>query len=1030
MLTVEVLGPLRARRDDRPLPVPSGKPAEVLVRLALDAGRSVSAERLIEDLWGDAAAATGRNTLQSKVSQLRRALGDPALISGAGGGYTLELDPGRVDALRVAGLAAAAAAARRSGDPGSALEAATEALGLFRGAILPDAGDGDWARPHRTRLEEVRLGLLEERSAAHVDLGAGPDAIAELEWLVGEHPLREGLWSSLITALYRAGRQADALAACRRVRRVLADELGIEPGVALRDLERRILQQDTALDSALDSAATVSPSLTVGNLPALAMPLVGRTGDLATVGRLIDANRLVTISGPAGVGKTRAAVEAVRSLRPAGGVWLVRLEAADATTSIAQLVIEALQLTGDERTLSDRLASTATVLVLDNCEHVVEGVADLVTRLLDSAPPLRVVATSQAPLGLDGEAVYALEPLPLADSMALFTDRAARTRRRVAIDDDTAASVEAVCRSLDGLPLAIELAAARVKSLSVQEIARRLDDRFTLLQDPASRRPERRRALAAAIAWSYDLLFPDDQRGLWALSCFTSGAPLAAAESVLTALGVPHSAAVDVIGRLADRSMLSVETDDQGGTRYRLLDSIRAFAADRLADAGLAGDALAAHAVWFAQAGEGCAATIRTHAQPGCLALVRAERANIDAALSWAGRHDPPLALRLANGFGWTWVVLGDGVTGAARVRAALEAARDQAAPPDRATGLLLAGWLEASAGNLEQAQDDLDAALGIAERLGDDRLRADAHRHLAFLRIQQGRPVEVRERAAASLAVYRRLGLGWETAAGLLLGAFGAIMLGDTAAATREATEAVELLKPIGDAWGMVHAEAMLGAVANAEHRFGDAAPALTRAAALSETLGFAGQAALHLTTLGRVQQRAGNPRQARGTLAGAIAAATAGGDLRIAATARIHLARTLRGAGDQAAARALLEENDRWYRASGGGDGALLSRCLLAALAIGTDPEDAVRELGDVLGEARRQHDPESQTLALDALARAAAARGDTAHAEHLLREADGLHAQIRHALDDADRVDAGMARAQLARAVDTGGSAPAIS
>jgi predicted ATPase/DNA-binding SARP family transcriptional activator len=867
MLTVMVLGPLEVRRDGRPLPVPSGKTTEVLVRLALDAGQLVPAERLIDDLWGD--AGTGRNTLQSKVSQLRRALGDPALVSGGRRGYTLEIDPARVDALRVASLAATTSAARRSGDATAALEAATEALALFRGEVLAEAGDGGWLQPHRSRMGELRLGLLEDQAAARVDLGAGAEVIADLEWLVGQHPLREGLWSSYITALYRGGRQADALAACRRVRQVLVEELGIEPGRALRELELEILRQGATLDAASPAPGTAAPALVVGNLPTLSTPLVGRADDLAAVGRLLGRGRLVTLAGPAGVGKTRTALEAVRPLRPAGGVWLIRLEAADATSSIPRMVAEALQLSGGEQTLLGRLAGAETVLVLDNCEHVLDGVAEVATRLLDHAPPLRILATSQAPLGLDGEATYVLDPLPLPDSVALFADRAARMRRRFALDEDTTATVEAVCRSLDGLPLAIELAAARVKSLSVQEIARRLDDRFALLQDPTSRRPARRRALAAAIAWSYDLLFPDDQRGLWALSCFTGGAPLAAAEQVLTALGVPGAAAVDVIGRLADRSMLSVETADDGTTRYRLLDSIRAFAGDRLEDAGLADDAAAAHAAWFAEAAERCAATVRGRAQPDCLALVRAERANIDAALAWTAGHDPRLGLRLANGFGWTWVVLGDGVAGAARVRAALEAAGDHATLRDRATALLLAGWLEASAGNVGQAGDDLGGALAAAERLGEERLRADVDRHLAFLRIQQGRPRDVLESSGRSLATYRRLDLPWETAASLLLGAFG-------------------------------------------------------------------------------------------------------------------------------------------------GGDGALLTRCLLAALSVEREPEAAVRDLRTVLDEARRRHDLETQTLALDGLARAAAAQGDLPGAARLLQEADGLHAQVQHTLDDADRVDARAARA----------------
>jgi ATP/maltotriose-dependent transcriptional regulator MalT len=215
---------------------------------------------------------------------------------------------------------------------------------------------------------------------------------------------------------------------------------------------------------------------------------------------------------------------------------------------------------------------------------------------------------------------------------------------------------------------------------------------------------------------------------------------------------------------------------------------------------------------------------------------------------------------------------------------------------------------------------------------------------------------------------------------------------------------------------WGMVHAEAMLGAVANAEHRFTDAAAALVRAAALSETLGFVGQAALHLTTLGRVQQRSGTPDQALDTLTRAIQAATTAGDRRIAATARIHLARGLRGAGDEATARSLLEENDRWYRASGGGDGALLTRGLLAALSVEADTEAAAQDLHSVLDEARHHHDLETQTLALDALARAAVTQGDPQRAAQLLQEADGLHAQVQHTLDDADRIDARTTRASL--------------
>ncbi len=1022
MLTVGVLGPLDVRRDGRPVAVPSGRTTEVLVRLALEAGHVVSAERLIEDLWGPAAATTGKNTLQSKVSQLRRAIGEPDRLRSGHGGYSLQVDAAQVDALQVVSLATAAAMARRGGDAAVALEAASEALALFRGDILVDAGDGDWLHPHRARLDELRLALLEDHAAARVELGAGGDVIADLDVLTALHPLREGLWSSLITALYRAGRQADALAAYQRVRQLLVAELGIEPGTQLRALESQILRQATSL--APGPAEPPAPALTIGNLPALATPLVGRAHDLAALTELVETRRLVTTVGPAGVGKTRTAIETVRTLSPAGGVWLIRLDAVDGDARIDRLVAETLQLAGGERTLVDRLAGTPTVLVLDNCEHLVDPVADLVTDLLDRAPALRVLATSQAPLGLDGETVYPLNPLSLDDSVTLFAERATRSRRQFSLDDDSVEVVRSVCESLDGLPLAIELAAARAKSLSVQDISRRLDDRFTLLRDPTSRGPERRRALAAAIGWSYDLLFPDDQRGLWALATFAGGAPLAAAEHVLAALDVPDTAAVDVIDRLVDRSVLSMEPSERGDTRYRLLDSIRVFALERLAEAGLLGAAHAAHAAWVALAADRAASTVRTAAQPDCAALVRAERANIDAALAWTAQHDPQLGLRIANGFGWTWVVLGDGVAGASRIRAALEAARPKAGDHEQATALLLAGWLEASAGDVEQAQDDLDAAAVLAGQTADERLLADCDRHLAFLCIQQGRPVEVMARSSASLETYRRLGLHWDTAASLLLRAFGSIMLGDTTAATRDADEAVVLLTPIDDSWGLVHAKAMLGAVADAEHRFDDATNFLERAVARSEALGFLGQSALHLTTLGRVRQRAGDQEEAVGILTRAIDAAGRAGDLRVAATARIHLARAGWALGDPATARTLLEENDRWYRASGDGGGALLSRCLLAALRAADSPAQVATSLPAVLDEARKAQDHEAQVLALDALARTAAQHGDRTAAEDLLHSADEIAARIRHVLDEADRLDAAAARELLEE--DSPGSA----
>jgi predicted ATPase/DNA-binding SARP family transcriptional activator len=1016
MLSVAVLGPVELRRDDVRLALPKGKTTEVLVRLALDAGRMVSTDRLIEDVWADAAG-TGRNTLQSKVSQLRRALSQPDLLRSERGGYALDIDPSCVDALRAIGLAASAATARRSGDASTTVALATEGLALFRGEVLVDVGDSDWLYAQRGRLEEVRMGLLEDLFAARVDLGAGGEVVGELEALTEQHPLREGLWFSLVTALYRAGRQADALAAYTRVRTLLVDELGVEPGPTLQALETQILRHAPVLSApGRETYPGESLARIPNNLPSLSSPLVGRESDIAALAMLTRDRRLVTLTGPAGVGKTRLAIEAACGRQAPGGVWLVRLDVADTTTSIARLAAETLHLTGGEKSLTERLAGAETVLLLDGCEHVIDAVAALVGALLDDAPRLHVIATSQLPLGLDGEVIHYVEPLPTADSVALFETRAVATRSQFALDDDTTTIVEEICVALDCLPLAIELAAARTRSLSIQEIARRLDDRFTLLRDPSSRRPERQRALAAAIAWSYELLFPDDQRGLWALSCFAGGAPLEATETVLARLGVPKAPAVDVVSRLVARSLVTVEISHDGVVRYRLLDSIRSYALDRLRESGLHHVAAAAHASWYADLADQCAATVRGHGQADSVATVRAERANIDAALGWTADHDQPLGVRIATGFGWTWVVLGDGVSGAERLRGALAAA-EPLPPQAQAPALLMASWLEASAGNLERAQADLERALQMAEELDDDHLRADAQRHGAFLSIQLGRPADVVNLASSSLAVSRTLGLSWEVAAALLLRAYGSIMLGDTGSASRDAHEAIRRLTPIGDSWGLVHAEAMLGAIAQAEHRFQDASQHLTRAAATSELLGFVGQAALHLASLGRVQQREGDSHAAIPTLNRAILAATNSGDLRLAATARLHLARLMRATGDADAARSLLEQNDRWYRSAGGGDGALLTQCLLAAVNAETAGDGMLSRLHDILGQGRRAGDPEVHVYATDALARLASERGELTKADELLRAADAIAVAASHVIDSSDRVDADYVRARLA-------------
>jgi predicted ATPase len=918
------------------------------------------------------------------------------LVTGGSTGYTLALAPERVDALAVAGLAETASAQRTAGDATGAARTCAAALALFSGDIpLPAAGDAGWVEPHRARLQELRLRLTEDHLAARLDAGASPagDLIGELESMVAAHPLREGGWLLLITALYRAGRQADALAAYRRARDLLADELGLDPGPELRALEQRILRHDEALDAPVR-----------GNLPGLSASLHGRAADLAALRDLVARHRLVTVAGPAGVGKTRLALEVARGIRRDGGSWLVRLEGASTGAAAWHEIGDALDVAAPtEPMVLDRLRGHDLLLVLDNCEQLAGELPAMVGRLLTAAPRVTVLATSQVPLGIDGETVHPLAPLSTVDSVALFIRRAG-SQRRVDIVDTGA--VEEVCRALDGLPLAIELAAARTRALSVPEIARRLSDRFTLLTDPTSHRPPRQRALSAAIAWSYDLLFADDQRGLWALACFVSGAPLTAVEHVLGALDVPSAAALDVVDRLVNRSLVAVDPAADGDVRYRLLDSVREYSLDRLRASGLADVALGAHAAWFAGAADRAAGEARGPDQTVHMALARAERANIDAALAWTATHDPGLGLRIATGFGWTWVVLGSGPTAAQRIRAALEAASAVATDADAAAALLPAGLLEASGGDLGRATADLDRVRRIAGDGGEVFHRWQLYS--AFVCSQHNDPVAAQPLLVECREAFRALGRRWEEGASWVLSAWAETALGRIAAAKRACAESVRVLEPIGDAWILAHAEAMLGGLAQAEHRFADATVHLGRAADAAGRLGFASAEAFHLTNLGRARQQAGDHPGARSTFERAIGLALAAGDLRTAALARVRLARSLRALGDAAAARRIVAATRDWYAAAGGGDGVALAEYLDAALAADAGEPDAGARLTALAAAARERGDAEAELLALDVLARLAAAAGRTGEATTLARAADDLLPAARHLVADADRID----------------------
>jgi predicted ATPase len=815
----------------------------------------------------------------------------------------------------------------------------------------------------------------------------------------------------------------------QRVKGQLADELGLDPGPGLRQLEQLILIQDSSLGGPpLPTGVLGRPA---GNLPSMTAELIGRESDAAALLALLADHRLVEVVGPGGIGKTALAVATGRSLASSekggtDGIWLARLETASTADDVVDTLIAALKLPGGEPALLERLKGTTALVILDNCEHVLDAAAALAVRLLDAAPRLRVLCTSQARLDIDGETVLELAPLPISDAVALFTRRAAAQRLRPRANG-TDTSVLDLCRSLDGLPLAIELAAARTKTLSIEEITRRLDERFTVLSDPASRKPERRRSLKSTIRWSYELLFPDDQRGLWALATFTGGASLPAMEFVLIALDVPAAAAIDIVGRLASRSLVIVDDaapESSSGTpatgsvtsvRYRLLDSIRAFALEAMTDAGLSERALAAHAAWFAEAASVSTAGVRSGGQAAHLSFARAERANIDAALAWSATHEPLLALHIANGFGWAWVVLGDS-RGAQRILTALEAAGNAGQPRDVASALLLSAWIEASTGRLEPARDHIAAASRLADAINDVDLQARCCYYLAYVVSHHGefgRAVQLTDRASA---LYDGLDQPWDQTANCLFAARAAISAGDQQRSHTAVDQVQGWLRAVEDPWLHVRGDAVLGEFARLRHQFDDAVRHIGRAAETSRRLGFQQTEAYQVTSLGRAHCQAGDYETGAVTLESAVEKAEAAGDPRLAALARVHLGRVLRALGRLPAARSALEAATVWHRDVGGGEQAALGECLLAAMDATDHAAGAEERLRAILGEAGHRNDAPVLVLALDALARLAVEAADTAAARDLLQEADRLMSAASHFITDLDRTDAESIRAMV--------------
>ena len=682
-----MLGPLEVRTDDGGLAdVPGARLRGLLTALALRPDRVVPKASLVDWIWGDDPPADAANALQRLVSRLRKALPEGA-IEGQPDGYRLRVAPDAVDAARFERLVSAGQA--RTEDASLRARLLREALELWRGAAMQDVGLLDSAAFDAAviRLEELRLTAEEERADAEITLGRGAELVTELSDLVAAHPVRERLVAALMRALVSAGRDSEALLVYQRAREALADALGVDPSPELAALHVALLRGE--LGRREETRKT--------NLRAELTSFVGKDADVGAVRELIAARRLTTLIGPGGSGKTRLATETARTLLGdlPDGAWLVDLAAIGADGDMAQSTLTALglrdALLGEAPNAepTDRLIAAIrereALLILDNCEHVIESAAVFAHRVLGECQRLRILATSRDPLGITGEALWVVEPLALPEEDAgsadigsspavqLLRDRAGEVRRDLASDTSTLATMARVCRALDGMPLAIELAAARLRTMSIDQLASRLDDRFRLLTSGSRTALPRHRTLRAMVDWSWELLTDAERMVLRRLSVFSGGASLEAAEWVCAGDAVEQDQVLDLLTALTEKSLLV--NDGGNAPHYRMSGTIMEYAGQRLAAAGEADLARHAHLAYFTELAEIADPQLRRADQLNWLATLEAEHDNIGAAMRGAlAAGEAQSAMRLAAGAGWYWWLGGHKTEGMELLTAATEA--------------------------------------------------------------------------------------------------------------------------------------------------------------------------------------------------------------------------------------------------------------------------------------------------------------------------------------------------------------------
>lgn len=1063
-----MLGPLAVwTSGGAPVRVPGAKVRTLLCVLLTREGDPVSAERLMEDLWGGRAPNDATGSLQAMISRLRRVLADAEpggrdLVERGPAGYRLVAENADLDTSRAEVLLNRA---RTLELPSARAEALREALGLWRGQAYAEVAEEAFARATAAQWEERRLTAVEDLAETRLALGEHRILVGELGDLVDRHPRRERMRGAYMLALYRSGRQSEALESFEQLRVRLAEELGLDPGPELTALHHSLLARDPDLSPPTEA----SYGLVSGtNLPAPLTDgedggLVGRGEQISQVRALLAENRLVTLLGPGGVGKTRLAIEVARGLRAdfPDGVWIVELGdlGTDPASAVdAEAVAEVLATTlgvregfsgrlgresdrrGSVQRLGEALAGQRTLLLLDTCEHLSAPVAELADRLLATAGQVHALATSREPLGVVEELVRPVPPLALPEDITsaedspavqLFLDRAGRSGPGFSLDEGNRAAVVAVCRRLDGIPLAIELAATQVRSLSATELARRLDDRFRVLVRGRRTAPPRQRTLRAVIDWSWDLLPQDERLVLRRAAVSRGGWALEAAEHICSGSGLAAEDVWDPLTRLVDRSLVVMdapragEPGDEAGPRYRLLESVAAYALERLAEAGEEEQFRCAHARYYTELAETAESGLRGQRQRQWLETLDTESANHRSALEWATAEDrPEPALRTTAALGRYWLMRG-------RTREAREHLTAALAAADRciATGIQVPAPLRLRALTRLTAIGFLDRVPGAAPEQGlqellqayaelDDPVQ-EAHARLqcAQAMLGSGDVAVIEELSATALSVFRENGDRWGIAAALAVQAEVALVGGNLERARTDAETARTLFAEFGDRHGDLISAATLGTLAEIHGDHTAARQLNEEALRVAEELGLWVAVSERLASLGRLHLLDQDFDAAADLHHEALRIARERAHGSGAAFAETGLALADRRRGELDAAEQRMERLLASNTSAGYLPGVALALAELGFVAeLRADADSAHALHTEGLAVARRTGDRRAVALAVEGLAGVSALTGDHRHAAERLGQAEALREAGGAPLPPAERGDVDRITAQV--------------